>query len=634
MQGTQQPLFPPEQGPWTTPKSLPILSDKITEVAVDLETKDPFLKEKGPGTFRKDGHVVGFSVACDQFKIYVPIRHCDGNYHDPVTAIRWFGDIMGKRDLCKVGSNIPYDIEWADMDLGITTRGPLFDTTFAEALIDEESKSVGLEACSMKYLGVGKDEELLKQAADAFGVNPKSELWKLPAKYVGQYGLMDAVRTLETARHQRKELIKQELCNVMIMECDLIPIMWKTRKRGVRIDEEQSRVVSAQYKVAEDDLLKRIETFSCNKGINPWSADDLGKACDVNHIDYPLTKKTGKPSFTTEFLKVSDHRFLKEVREWRTINRLRTVYIDSLIKEYCIKGRIHAQANQLKGDENGTRSGRFSYTNPNLQQTPARDDLARAIRGLFISDPGSLWGKFDYSQQEPRIMVHFAQLMGFDKARDFLQAYKNNPDTDFYKIIQGEAGIIRFEAKTLSLGRSYGMGVKSMSEQLNCELKKAKETLAKFDGAAPFIGQLFDSVEKRAKDVGYIKTILGRRGHFNMYEPTDAWRWRTMVPPRLVHPLRFSEASKKWPTYKLMRANTRNAFNRLIQGSAADMVKKAILNIYNETGIYPYITVHDEVDNPIENEKQAKQVAELMRDAIPEITVPMKVDIDLGRCWK
>ena len=192
-------------------------------------------------------------------------------------------------------------------------------------------------------------------------------------------------------------------------------------------------------------------------------------------------------------------------------------------------GRIHAEINQIRSDQGGTVTGRFSYNNPNLQQIPARNkELGPKIRSLFIPEEGTTWGCFDYSQQEPRLVVHFAILDKFPTVYDVQDAYKEN-DVDFHQIVADMASIPRSQAKTINLGLFYGMGKNKLQAELGVDKEDAEDLFSKYHQRVPFVKQLMHSVMERAQDAGKIRTLLGRRCRFNLWEPNQFWSAQTII---------------------------------------------------------------------------------------------------------
>ena len=264
-------------------------------------------------------------------------------------------------------------------------------------------------------------------------------------------------------------------------------------------------------------------------------------------------------------------------------------------------------------------------SNPNLQQIPSRNKiLGPLIRSIFIPEEGTQWGSFDYSQQEPRLVVHFASLThgGLIGADEFVEAYQNNPNTDFHQIAAEMAGIDRKTAKTINLGLTYGMGKGKLGRQLGLGKEDAEQLFLTYHSRVPFVKQLTEQAMKTAGDNGFVRTILGRKCRFNTWEPN-------MFRVGPTKALSRDEAEKEYGR-NIKRAWTYKALNKLIQGSAADQTKKAMLNLYKE-GYTPHIQVHDELNLSI-TEDQVKPIKEIMENCI-ELKVPSKVDEAKGDSW-
>ena len=315
------------------------------------------------------------------------------------------------------------------------------------------------------------------------------------------------------------------------------------------------------------------------------------------------------------------HELAQCISNAREINKAHTTFIDTITK-HAHKGRIHADINQIRSDDGGTVSGRFSMSNPNLQQIPARHpDLGPMIRSIFIPEQGCTWGSFDYSQQEPRILVHYAKLQNLEGVDDIVDAY-NSGDADFHQVVADMAGIERKQAKTINLGLMYGMGKNKLMAELGLMKESAEKLIQQYHQKAPFVKKLMNNAMRKAEDYGTIRTLLGRICHFDLWIPTYF--------DIANKPLPLEEARKKYGE-PLRRAFTYKALNRLIQGSAADMTKKCMVNLY-ENGIIPHIQIHDEVDISIESDKKAEQIVKIMESAV-ELKVSNKVDFEKGLNW-
>lgn len=624
------------------------LAQSSKRVGFDTETRDPNLKSRGPGSIRRDGHPVGISLSAmdgsgNTGAIYLPFRHLAGGNLDFDGIVKPFAQRILEDDRTeKVGCETLYDIEWLDF-IGIQVRGRIHDVAHAEALLDEESETgYSLDAISRRRLGVGKAHALLAEATTAFNLSGKGDLWKLHSKYVGPYAEVDAINPLLVHAKQVPLLEAEKLTRVYDMECELTPIVWKMRKRGVKVDLERASSLSKEWQTKEDEFrYKMIKEFGVD--LDVWSSKDIGKYCDHHKITYPRTaynQETGggdNPSFEQSFLDHADHHpIFKQIRQIRRYNSLRTRFVEGQILAHQINGRVHCQFHQLKGDEDGVRGGRFSSTKPNLQQVPARDpELAPLIRGLYIPDDGHDWAKLDYSQQEPRITVHYAyklKLFGADAAR---QVWIDDPAADFYKFIAEVAQVIRKDAKTIYLGRSYGMGKKKLAVDLNRSINEAAHILKEFDMKNPYVKELADKCMDQVKKRGFIRTMGGRVCHFDMWCPKSKWNDEEQKYERNYDvPMRGRErAEARWPNEPLERAFTHKALNRLIQGSAGDMTKMAIIVNYREMAAVPHLTVHDELDYSAPDRQYAARLKHGMENCV-DITVPLYAELEYGRSWK
>jgi DNA polymerase I-like protein with 3'-5' exonuclease and polymerase domains len=389
--------------------------------------------------------------------------------------------------------------------------------------------------------------------------------------------------------------------------------------KGVRVDVEKANQTKNQLATKEKQILLNLKKET-GIDVEIWAAASIAKVFDKLKLPYDRTEKSKAPSFTKNFLQNHSNPLVKQIAQAREINKAHTTFIDTILKHEH-KGRIHADINQLRSDQGGTVTGRFSYSNPNLQQIPARNkDLGPLIRSLFIPEDECKWGCFDYSQQEPRLVVHYASLQRLLGVEDVLEAYKDG-DADFHTIVAEMAEIPRTQAKTINLGLFYGMGKNKLQAELGVSKTRAEELFQQYHGKVPFVRELMDSVSRRAQDSGKIRTLLGRRCRFHLWEPNHFG---------LHKPLPHDEAQREYgPGIK--RAMTYKALNRLIQGSAADMTKKSMVDLYNE-GIVPHIQIHDELDVSVESDEQAKKVIEIMENAV-NLEVPNKVDYEHGKTW-
>ena len=614
---TQIPLFQPPSE-WTPPERLPDLSD-AKEIAIDLETYDPNIKETGPGWAVGNGYIAGIAIAVEGWKGYFPIRHEGGGNFDERILKKQVQRIM---DLpCdKIFHNAAYDVGWLRW-WGVEVKGKIIDTLIAAPLIDENRFRYSLNELGKDYLKETKSEALLYEAAKEWGVNAKAEMWKLPAMYVGPYAEQDADLTLRLWNYFKVEIIKQELSSIFELETRLFPCLLDMKTKGVRVDLEKAEKIKKDLQKKEDFLLFQIKKDT-GVDVDIWAAVSVAKAFDKLDIRYERTAKSDQPKFDKNFLSTHKHPLAKMVVQAREFNKARTTFIDTILTHQH-HGRIHADINQMRSDTGGTVTGRFSYSNPNLQQIPARNkDIGPLIRSIFVPDEGCKWGSFDYSQQEPRVLVHFAALTGggLKGADEVIESYKTE-DPDFHQAVADMAGIDRRTAKTINLGMMYGMGKGKLASELGLGKEDTEDLFAKFHANVPFVKQLMEQATRKADNVGFLRTLLGRKCRFDLWEPR-VFGIHKALP--------LWEAEKEYGR-DLKRAWTYKALNRLIQGSSADMTKKAMVDLYEE-GIIAHIQVHDELNCSIDSDGEKNKIKEIMENTV-ELKVPLKVDAEIGPSW-
>jgi len=614
-------MFEP-QTEWNCPEEFPDLSN-ARQIAIDLETKDLDLRSRGSGAIQGRGEIVGIAVAVDGWSGYYPIAHEGGGNIDRRIVLEWFKEVCAT-NATKIFHNAMYDVCWIK-SYGIKINGHIIDTMVMASLIDENRIWYSLNSVSFDYLGEVKDEKSLKEAADSFGVDPKKELYKLPAMFVGKYAEKDAELTLELFKVLSREIQKQNLSNIFDLETQLFPCLIDMKFKGVRVDVERAHQLKKELSTEEEKLIQEVKKET---GIEPqlWAARSIAQVFDKLSLPYELTEKSKAPSFTKNFLSTHEHPLIKKIAKAREINKAHTTFIDTILKHQH-KGRIHADINPIRSDTGGTVTGRFSYSNPNLQQIPARNkDLGPMIRSIFIPEENHKWGCFDYSQQEPRLVVHYAaktEPICFDESvANIVDKFKDN-SVDFHQTVADMANISRTNAKTINLGLFYGMGKAKLQAELGLNSKAEAENLFnQYHENVPFVKDLMNYTSRHAQTAGSIGTLLGRRCRFDKWEPDQFGMHKAMS---------FEEAERTYGRGRIRRAMTYKALNKLIQGSAADMTKKAMLDLYNE-GIIPHIQIHDELDISIQSDEQAKKIVEIMENAVT-LAIPNKVDYESGSTW-
>ena len=610
------------------PAELPDLTE-AKKIAIDVETRDPNIKSNGPGWATGDGEVVGYAIAVEDWSGYIPIRHVGGGNLDEKIVNRWLKKVF-ECPADKIMHNAQYDAGWIRR-MGFDLKGKIYDTMMICSLLDENRFSYSLNALAYHYLNKTKSEKLLTEAAQAFGLDPKSEMYKMPAMFVGPYAQVDAEVTLELYNFLRIKVEQEGLGQIMDLETRLLPCLLDMTWRGVRVDLDKAERLRNELLKREKGVLKSINKLT-GMDLEIWAAQSIAKAFDKLDLAYPRTDK-GAPSFTKSYLSEHLHELPKLIVEARNLNKTSGTFINTILKHCRSDGRIHSHINQIRSDDGGTVSGRISMNNPNLQQIPARDpELGPMIRSLFLPEEGDQWAAIDFSQQEPRILVHYAHVFGENKgtplrgAKEFVDKYNEDATTDFHTMVAEMANIPRKQAKTINLGMMYGMGVNKLADQLGIAADEAKDIVQQYHERVPFVKGLMVGVMNRLNEKdskGELRSLLGRRCRFNLWEP-DTFEMNKALP--------FEDAVKTYgDTVRLKRAYTYKALNRLIQASAADMTKKAMVDLY-EAGHLPLIQIHDEIAMSVKNKEDAKSVAKIMESAIP-LSVPNLCDVEVGPSW-
>lgn len=612
-------LFP-TTSEWLPPQSFPDLSN-ATEIAIDLETCDPNMERFGPGWPRKDGYIVGYAFAVDGWKGYFPVAHQGGGNLDKGIVERWVKKTLAL-PCDKIMHNAAYDTGWLKAQ-GFEVNGRIIDTMLAAAIVDENRFSFALNSLGFDYLKDIKSEQGLKNAAADFGVHPKKELWKLPAMYVGDYAEQDAALTLKLWHHLQTLLRKDEVESIFELETEMLPILIDLTFKGIRFDGEKAEKLIKTMKKQEQDLLKSIKD-TAGMSVDIWAAASIATAFDKLKVQYPRTT-AGAPSFTKSFLDGNNHPIAKMIVEARELNKTHGTFLQPYLDFSASDGRIHPHVNQLRSDDGGTVTGRLSMSQPNLQQVPARHEvIGPLVRSLFLPEEGDLWAANDFSSQEPRLLVHYATMLDLPGADTMARAYNENPDTDFHQMVADMAGIERKQAKTIGLGLMYGMGKNKLAGELDLPVDEASELITTFHNKVPFLRGTVDAVMRRIEKPssgGAIRTLLGRKCRFPLWEPI-AWGVNKALP--------YEQAAVEYGP-RIKRAGTYKGLNRLIQGSAADQTKAAMIALH-KAGFRILLQVHDEVAVSVKNREEAEAAAEIMKNAV-KLEVPSRVDVEIGNSW-
>lgn len=612
-------LFP-MASEWIPPDRFPDLS-QAKEIAIDLETCDPNMESMGPGWPRGDGYIVGYAVAVDGWSGYFPVAHGGGGNLDRGLVERWVQKVL-ELPADKIMHNAAYDAGWL-LSSGFRLNGRIIDTMVAAPLLDENRFSFSLNSLGFEYLKETKSEQGLKEAAGDFGVHAKKELWKLPAMYVGAYAEQDAALTLKLWQHFKILLRKEEVDSIFALESELLPIIVDLTRKGIRFDRDKCQRQIEAMRQKEEQCLAQIKKISGFK-VDIWAAASIATAFDKLGIQYPKTT-TGLPSFTKSFLDTHQHPIARLIVEARELNKTHGTFLTPYLNFSAKDGRIHPHVNQIRSDDGGTVTGRLSMANPNLQQVPARHEIiGPLVRSLFLPEDGQLWAANDFSSQEPRLLVHYATLLDLPGAEKMAQAYRDDPDTDFHQMVADMAGIKRKEAKTIGLGLMYGMGKQKLANSLDLPLEEASELIATFHQKVPFLRGTVDAVMKRIEHKasgGAIRTLLGRKCRFPLWEPTE-WGVNKALP--------YDEAILKYGP-RIKRAMTYKGLNRLIQGSAADQTKAAMIALH-KAGFRILLQVHDEIALSVNTREEAQEAARIMSTAV-SLEVPSRADVEIGPSW-
>src|SRR5210317_70770 len=643
-------------------------------VAVDLETYDPELKTHGSGAIKGKGKVCGIALAYRDKKLYYPIGHKGDNHGKNRVWKKLNEKIFQNEKITKVFHNAMYDVCWIRSATGMMLKGPIYDTMIAASIIDENRPRYTLDSLGKDYLGETKYKfDLAERSKEEHGIaDPMANMHKLPWEIVIDYAEQDVALTLNLW-DKFKDLIKKPiktvskkhktLENIFDIETRLFPCLVEMSFKGIRVDEEKTKTFGKEITKQKDKIIKTIEEETGIK-VDVWASDSIKPLLDKLGInDYKVTPKTGRASITKLYLENHTNKYLKMIAEARQLDKLFNTFVSGILK-HIHEGRIHADINQIRSDQGGTVTGRFSMSNPNLQQIPSRSELGSKIRELFIPEEGHEWASFDYSQQEPRLVVHYALKNKLQGAEVMAEAYKENPNTDFHKIVAEMAKMTRKQAKTINLGLFYGIGKGKLAKSLELDKDEAEELFDQYHTRVPFVRKLSKGLQDFAENNKNIFTLEDRFCRFDRWEPINK-EWNpekgmfeiteykeiegvkqiVKVP---VPILKKEEAENRYhkdlaingkpadPHCKNFEQHYRPAFtykalNRLIQGSAADMTKKAMVELY-EIGIVPHIQIHDELCFSIKSTEEADLIKKTMEGVI-ELEVPNKVDFESGLNW-
>ena len=550
--------------------------------------------------------IVGLSLAVEPFKAwYVPFR--EENTPEYADIVR---PLFGDEKIAKIGQNIKFDL-MVLRRLGITIRGRMYDTMILHYLLDPESRH-NMNALAEKYLNYKPIE-----IETLIGKGSKQLTMDLVnVERVKEYAAEDADVTLQL-KQALYPMIEQIGLQHLYFEIEepMIAVLADIEMAGVRIDSEALAVYAVELnrKLAELEAAIRTEAGEPNLNIN--SARQLGEVLfgKMRIAEKPKMTKTKQFCTDEDYLQsfARKHRIVDLILEYRGVKKLLSTYVEALPQLVNRStGRIHTSFNQAV-----TATGRLSSTNPNLQNIPVRDDMGRRIRKAFIpSDDDHLLLSADYSQVELRLMAHLSGdeslIAAFEHGEDIHAATAAKL---FNKTLDEVTSEERRRAKTANFGIIYGISAFGLSQRLEIPRKEAKEIIDGYFASYPGVKKYMDNVVEKAKEEGFVSTIFGRRRYLNDIASHNA------IARGLAE---------------------RNAVNAPIQGSAADIMKIAMINVHRRfaaEGIRSRVIlqVHDELVVDMlrsEQERVTAIVTECMESAA-QLKVRLIADAGVGGNW-
>jgi DNA polymerase I-like protein with 3'-5' exonuclease and polymerase domains len=628
---------------WVRKDFFPDLSSAKV-ICFDVETKDPDIKKHGAGWGRGVGHIIGLSMSTDDgFRQYYPIRHEEHGdcNHDPYRVLAYASEQLGRPRQKKLGHNIIYDLGWLAHE-GVVVKGEIHDTWTAEKLIDHEA-SASLESCGQRHTGEGKmSDQLYDWAWEYWGVGPKAKsdkerrelcmanLYRCPPELVGFYAESDVTLPLDIAPVQFQLMEDLGLWDVYRLECDLIEVLVQMRLAGVSVDLDAAEQAYHHIEAAATDLQNQVNKIA-GRHLNTGSPIEMRALFDKLRLPYNLTE-TEQMSLTGEFLQTVTHPIGKMVIDLEELKRYNSAFIQNAILNSNVNGKIHCTFKPLTAI-----TGRMSCSDPNLQQVPGRNDLAKKVRSIFIPDPGhDHWRKYDYSSIESRILAHYAEGEGAEELRE---EYRRNPETDYHTFCQQMVKRVvglelnRKNIKNVNFAGIYGAQERKLQAMMRLTDAEAESFFAAYHEGLPYVRSTMKAISEEVEERGYSLTVLGRRANFDRWEP----KWFPKDKPR-PWPLPFDDAIRKYgPNIK--RSNTYKGLNYTIQGSAADLMKSAMVQCWKQ-GIFdrttvPRLVVHDEIDVSVRegcDEEAFKEMVHIMETAIP-FRIPVRVSGEWGNNW-
>jgi DNA polymerase-1 len=585
--------------PLATQRDIPRIINRIKSpetkmVVVDLETTGL--------NFKKDkicGYGFAFSTNPED-AWYIPVRHASSNLENTSFEPELI-KALDRQDLIIIMHNAHFDLRFL-YEAGSKLSAKYIDTMLNAALLNEFSPRFSLEYLAIQANLTPKKSAMIREhIRKMFPDVTKNEMghyWRLPGNdaLAVEYAIGDNVTTYELYRWQEPRLHEEELLKVFDIECRLLPVLARMSAKGIRIDEEYLHKLKNYVEVKIYELEKEFP-----EGFNSRAPSEMRKLFEKNGItDWPLSP-TGQPSFNSMYLEKSE--LGQKIISLRKLLTLKSMFIEPLIKDHIINGRVHTTFNQLRGDGFGVITGRISTQNPGMGQVPKRDKLCGPLyRGCFLPDQDKVWGDSDWSQAEPRLLAYYS------RSKVLLSAYRTNPEADAHQVVADDAGIDRLWGKHANMTIINSGGAKVLVEKYHVPQDKVHELLRKYFEVMPEVRRLQVNAAYKFKARGFVRTLLGRKA-------------------RLANP-----------------AKSYTAVNRLLQGGNADILKVKLVEIDEYLAsigrpVDILNTVHDSIS--FQFDKEHLDIYEDCLDIMNDfnnggpitLDVPFYSDSDIGANW-
>jgi len=563
-----------------TPSELNGVIEKIKERIVSFDTETDGLENP---------KLVGFSFAFEEDKAYyVPVNHSYLGVEKQISqesALKAISEILKKR---VIGHNLKFDFKMLKK-YGINTPTPHCDTMILAWILDPDSP-VGLDSVAKRYL----DYENIK-FKDVLG--KREDFSEVEISQAATYAAEDALITLKLYHALKKRVWEEVIWDLENIEKPFINLLIDLELTGIKVDIEYLKTLQTRISLKLQNLTSEIYALA-GREFNIKSTKQLAFVL-FEELNLPAKKKT-KTGYSTDEKVLNSlkdkHEIIPKILEYRKLEKMLNTYIIPL-QEYAKKNPQHKIYTNFL--QTGTATGRLSSKNPNLQNIPTSTDIN--IRDAFIAQ--NKFVSLDYSQIELRLLAHFS------KDKHLMEAFLNDKDIHLQTAIKifgsQNAQEYRSVAKSINFGLIYGMGAKKLSETINVSLKEAKEFIQKYFDSFPTVKEFLEKIKAEAKSNGYVQTLFKRRRFFN-----------------------FSSANAR-----TIANYEREAVNTVFQGSAADIIKKAMLDIKSR---YPssqmVLQIHDELIFDITNEEEAYKYRDIMQNTV-KLDIPLKVGISFGKRW-